>query len=316
MGASARAELIADRGAAAESPDFFRSRPFLEAEGATHTLLIESGDAAAALPVIVREIAGTGLRDATSPYGYPGASVSGPGSPPEPGGVDWGATGLVSVFVRERLAGARCLAGGRPRGAVQVHDPAKPRRLRPRLAEQVRRNERRGYAVELREGPAAGEREVAAFHALYAETMRRAGAAERYFFSAGYLRAVLAFERSWLLLARAPGGAVAAGAIAAISDGLLHYYLGGTAGARLADSPFKNVVAAMLGLADELGLPLNLGGGLEPGDGLERFKRGFANATLPFVTHEVVCDPVAYERLSAGRAASGGFFHAYRAPAA
>ena len=121
------------------------------------------------------------------------------------------------------------------------------------------------------------------------------------------------FDRSWLLLASSPDVDAGAGAIAAVSDGVLHYYLGGTADAALEDSPFKNVVVAMLDLADELGMPLNLGGGLVAGDGLEGFKRGFANAELPFVTHEIVCDPGAYERLSAGRDA-GGFFPAYRAP--
>ena len=40
----AEAELIADRGAAAESEEFFRSRPFLDAEGVTHTLRIVSGE--------------------------------------------------------------------------------------------------------------------------------------------------------------------------------------------------------------------------------------------------------------------------------
>jgi hypothetical protein len=103
---------------------------------------------------------------------------------------------------------------------------------------------------------------------------------------------------------------VGAAAIAAVSDEVLHYYLGGTADAVREDSPFKNVVAAMLDLADELGLPLNLGGGVEPGDGLETFKRGFANADLPFCTHEIVCDPATYAELGAGRAAAG-FFPAY-----
>ena len=48
------------------------------------------------------------------------------------------------------------------------------------------------------------------------------------------------------------------------------------------------------------------------GDGLEGFKRGFANGELPFRTHEVVCDRAGYERLAAGRDA-GRFFPAYRA---
>ncbi|HEY8810137.1 MAG TPA: hypothetical protein VIM28_08955, partial [Solirubrobacterales bacterium] len=71
-GTGASAELIADRGAAAESEEFFRSRPFLDAEGATHTLRIESDGGELLAPLIVREIPGTHERDAISPYGYPG----------------------------------------------------------------------------------------------------------------------------------------------------------------------------------------------------------------------------------------------------
>ena len=59
-------------------------------------------------------------------------------------------------------------------------------------------------------------------------------------------------------------------------------------------------------------LPLNLGGGLAAGDGLEAFKRGFANAELAFSTHEIVCDPDAYAELAGDRDA-GDFFPAYRA---
>ena len=115
-----------------------------------------------------------------------------------------------------------------------------------------------------------------------------------------------------LLLTHAPDGRAAAGAIVAESDGFLHYFLGGTAEGLLEHSPFKTTVAAMIELARELELPLNLGGGLAPGDALEHFKRGFANDTAPFYTHELVCDPAAYERLSGGREASG-FFPLYRA---
>ena len=39
----------------------------------------------------------------------------------------------------------------------------------------------------------------------------------------------------------------------------------------------KNVVARLVEHAAELGLPLNLGGGIARGDALEEFKRGFAN---------------------------------------
>jgi hypothetical protein len=265
--------------------------------------------------VIVREVPGAdGLGDAISPYGYPGATVSGEGEPPEPGAIDWSAAGLVSVFARDRLASPPFLRGATERSLVQVHDPATPRRLRSRFAEQIRRNERLGYAVEAVPSAAVTAEGRDAFHALYTETMRRAHAAERYLFAPSYFERILAFEDSWLLLATAPGGETAAGAVAARSDGLLHYYLGGTADGHRDASPFKNVVASMVALADELGLPLNLGGGLRPGDGLEGFKRAFANAELPFHTHEVVSDRAAYDRLAAGRS-DAEFFPAYRAPA-
>ena len=81
----------------------------------------------------------------------------------------------------------------------------------------------------------------------------------------------------------------------------------------MGDSPFKNVAEAMIDLATELGVILNLGGGVRSGDGLEDFKRGFANGELPFRTHELVCDADAYRRLTDGREDSG-FFPLYRAP--
>jgi hypothetical protein len=302
-----RAELLEDRGDAALSDDFFRSRSFYDAEGVTHSLALAS----LRLPVIVREIPGAaGAHDAISPYGYPGGAGS--GEAPAPAGADWGATGLVSLFVRDRIGAPPCLAGGSVRSRVQVHDPAQPRGLRPRLVSQIRANRRRGWEVRAVAGPEADVLQRQAFHELYTQTMVRTEAAPRYFYDAAYFEELLAYPRSWLLLAGSATHDHGAGAIAALSDGVLHYYLGGTADAALEDSPFKNVVAAMLDLADELRVPLNLGGGLSPGDGLEDFKRGFANSELPFVTHEVVCDSQAYAELAGGRDA-GDFFPAYRA---
>ena len=96
--------------------------------------------------------------------------------------------------------------------------------------------------------------------------MARTGAAERYLFESSYFERLLAAKRScWLVLASREGAALA-GAIAVASDGYLHYYLGGTADEALDDSPMKNLFAAMIGLGGELGLPVNLGGGVKPGD--------------------------------------------------
>ena len=121
--------------------------------------------------------------------------------------------------------------------------------------------------------------------------MRRTGAAAHYFFGAAYFDRILESERTWLALATAPDGELAAASIAAVSDGFLHYYLSGSADSHLRDSPMKNVVARLVELAAELGLPLNLGGGISAGDALEEFKRGFANREQPWRTSEIVCDP-------------------------
>jgi hypothetical protein len=323
---TAKAELIEDRGEAAESKEFFRSRPFLDAEGVTHTLRIATEATELLAPLIVREIAGGPERDAISPYGYPGIAPPPPHadcdfdhaiggsksqSAVELGGVDFSLTGLVSVFVRHTL-GAPMLAGAGERNVVQIADPALLPKSRPSDRNQINKNLRRGYATRLVPGPETTAAERAGFLAAYEQTMRRTGAAERYFFAAAYFDRILESPRTWLALAFDPDANVAAASVATRSDGFLHYYLSGSADSNLRDSPMKNVVASLVELSAELGLPLNLGGGIARGDRLEEFKRGFANRELPWRTSEVVCDQAAYERLSAGRDA-GGFFPAYRA---
>lgn len=305
----AKATLIEDRGEAAADEEFFRSRQFLDAEGATHTLRIESGDGVLLAPLIVSEIPGADARDATSPYGYPG--LSGSVESLDPGSIDWSATGLLSVFIRHAL-GASPLAGATERNVVQIADPTLPPKSRPSDRRQVRRNLEAGYELELVPGGETTPEQRAGFNDVYEQTMRRTGAAEHYFFGLGYFSRLLNADRTWLAIARAPGGEIAAASIAAVSDGYLHYYLSGSADAHLRDSPMKNVVAHLVEHSTELGLPLNLGGGIAPGDALEEFKRGFANRQLAWTTSELVCDEEKYAELSAGRE-TGGYFPAYRA---
>lgn len=327
--AEARAELLADRGEAAVSDDFFRSRPFLDAEGATHTLRIETDDGDLVAPLIVREVGDGPDRDAISPYGYPGLV---PASPPsgrtssqyagpsttstgggalDPAAIDFSATGLVSVFLRHTL-GEPPLAGTTERNVVMLADPALAPKSRPSDRRQVRRNLEAGYELELIVAAETTAAQRAGFLDLYEQTMRRTEAAPHYFFGAAYFDRILEAERTWLALALAPGGELAAASIATVSDGCLHYYLSGSADSHLRDSPMKNVVARLVEHSAELGLPLNLGGGISRGDALEEFKRGFANREQAWHTSEIVCDRERYEQLSAGRA-SAGFFPAYRA---
>jgi hypothetical protein len=304
------AHLIDDHGASASSDEFFRSRAFLDAEGVTHTLRVESAGGAIRLPVIVRETPGGGALDATSPYGYPGAE----GEAPQvaPGDVDWSPTGLVTVFVRDRIGEPPCFSGATERGRVQVVDPAAPPGVRKTYRNEIRRNRRLGYVTERLIGPDVADPDLDAFLRLYTETMERAGAATHYFFDRDYFRTLLGSDRCWLLVTRAPDRRAAAAAVATLSDGTLHYFLSGSGDEFREHSPTKSTISELIEMASELALPLNLGGGATPGDGLESFKRGFANAEAAFHTHEIVCDRDAYRELSAG-SEPGGFFPAYRA---
>jgi hypothetical protein len=329
---AAKAELIPDRGEAASDDEFFRSRQFLDAEEATHTLRIESEETQLLAPLLVRAIPGTDYQDAVSPYGYPGlvGGREGRGSllpdplaslalsvrtktppPLNPATIDFSGTGLVSVFIRHAL-GPSPLAGASERNVVQIADPELPAKSRPSDRRQVRRNLEAGYELELVAGPETNPEQRAGFLDVYEQTMRRTGAADHYFFGAAYFDRILEAARTWLALATAPDGEVAAASIAAVSDGYLHYYLSGSADSHLRAAPMKNVVTRLVEHSRELGLPLNLGGGISAGDALEEFKRGFANRQETWLTSELICDADKYADLGAGHAA-GGFFPAYRA---
>ncbi len=216
---TAAAELLEDRGEAAVSEEFFRSRPFLDAEGVTHTLRIATGEGDLLAPLIVRPIAEGAERDAISPYGYPGLVApseidhTGGGSMSDaridPTSVDFSATGLVSIFIRHTLADPP-LRGAVERNVVQVADPSLPPKTRGSDRNRINKNLRLGYGVRIVPGPETTSADRAAFLAAYEQTMRRTEAAERYFFGAAYFDRVLESGRTWLALAAAPDGSVAA----------------------------------------------------------------------------------------------------------
>jgi hypothetical protein len=260
---------------------------------------------------VVRPIPGSDRVDAISPYSYPGAKVA--GGPVDPVAAGLGESGLVSAFVRDRLGEPTAFTGATDRSVVLVSDPAKPRKSRMSDRQQIRKNEAAGYELSSLPGPEVTDEALSGFLAVYTETMCTVDATDRYFFDAGYFRTLLASPLTWLLTVTGPEGDCAASGLLVRSDGFIHYYLSGTADAHRRRAPSKNLIAAATEFAEGMGMPLNLGGGVKPGDGLEEFKRGFANAELPFRTHELICDPSAYAELSAG-IDDDGFFPLYRRP--
>lgn len=307
-----RAFLVPDEGRSARSEDYFRSAYHLRAEDVTHTLVVEDGSGRSLrLPLLVRPIEGTPHRDAVSPYGFPGGVLAGLSEVPKDA-VDWRGTELVSIFVRERVANPFCFAGATSRNELFLIDPRLPIQYRETPSRQMRRNIRLGFVSTCRPARETSREEREGFKEVYRQTMVRDEAKTRYFFSDAYFEEVFSSPMAWLATTWAPEGQVASSALGVISDGMLHYYLGGTADAYLQRSPAKNALfEAMVDQCKQLGLPLNLGGGMQSGDSLEAFKRSFANTSAQLFTHEIICDPAAYDRLSGGDT-DGGYFPAYR----
>ena len=220
MSAAATAELIEDRGEAAVSDDFFRSRPFLDAEAVTHTLRIETGDGrAAGAPDRPRDRRRPPSATPISPYGYPGlapchrvgaSELLAPGagqvrptpsipprstSPPPA----WSASSSATASARRRSPG--------PPSATSSRSPTRRCRRRAGPATAARSAGTSRRATSWRSSPAleTTPAQRAGFLDVYEQTMRRTDAAEHYFFGAAYFDRVLAAERTWLALATAPG---------------------------------------------------------------------------------------------------------------
>lgn len=306
-----RATLLEDGGRSVLSDQFFRSAAYFRAERVSHTLVVAGRAGSLRVPLVVRPIPGTALADATSPYGHPGGQLDAPG-PIAPAEVDWSGVPLVSIFVRDRVGEATCFSGGTLRAQTLIVDLAAPVKLRADHESNIRRNLRAGYQARVVRGPEAPPEARAIFLQAYSETMVRRGAAARYFLSRSWLDSVLEGPRTYLIIVYAPDGAPAAANLVVCSDGFLHSHGGGTLDGHLKASPAKNATWEKIALARTLGLSLHLGAGLRPNDGLEQFKRGFANASRPFFSHDIVCDPAAYRALSAG-ILPGPFFPRYRA---
>lgn len=309
---SRQALLLEDGGATAASEDsFFRCPQFLAAEEIRHSLVIIDDAVELAIPVKVHPVPDSEYLDATSPYGYPGGSRS-RGEPFSAAEVDWSKTGLVSLFVRDRLHKAPTFTGGTKRSEVYLVDSVDD--IQKRIAGQVRANARRGWKTRILSGNEIGAEELAAYELAYRETMERRDAAERYRYGTSYFATLLGSEHASLVLASKNGETPASGAILVESDGAYHYYLGGTRDDAYDESPMKNVFHSMIEEAATTGKPLNLGGGVTPGDSLEDIKRRLSGRVIDFITHGIICDADAYADL-AGDIDAEGFFPAYRATA-
>ena len=295
------------------------------------------GDSVFLLPLVLRPIPDSTLRDARSPYGYPG-----PISNVAAGGADGAAfwqravealvatlcsAGVISCFVRSNplfdvptdvlAAAGEVVTHGLTVAVDLTQTPEE-------LWSATRSNHRRQINRARRDGVTVGVDDwsrLPEFVAIYHETMKRVGATDFYFFDDAYFSALRAElpDNVHLIVAEHEGVSLAGGLFFAC-DGITQYHLGATRDDALSRQPMKLVQADAMIWARERGdRAFHLGGGLGgTDDPLFHFKAGFSSWHLPFATWRVVTDPVAYARLTAERAPDVDvsdlvhFFPAYR----
>lgn len=280
------------------------------------------------LPLILRDVPGTDLRDAISPYGYPG-----PVSDADPADTAFwsgacramaqllSAHGIITAFVRLHPllpAPATTLAGA---GTVVHHgetvsvdlslDPAEMWRQTHRThRNQINKARRAGVTIVVDDWDRFDEW-IDTYHA----TMRRVGAADFYFFTAAHfhrLRAALG-EHAHLAVAR-DGDEVLGGNLFFEYGGIMHTHLQSTRDGDIRHAD-KLLYHEIRHWGRQRGNTIyHLGGGLGGADdSLFRYKAAFAAGRHAFHTWRVVTDPDAFEKLTGTtRPDMAGRFPPYR----
>src|SRR5580692_6872502 len=294
-------------------------------------------------PLILRPIeAGAGdssLFDAISPYGYASPVVSVRPGCDASKFLDRAIDALIECLLEARVVSVFCrlhpllslpdepLAR---RGVVVKHGPTIYCDLRQSSEEfwlQTRTTVRRQIRRVQSEGFVAEEdttwRNYDEFQTVYADTMRRVGASEWYFFDREHfaeLRRALA-EQMHLIVVRLGEVVVCAGLFAE-TCGIVQYHLAGTRdGFEKSDASKLLIHFARQWGKDRGNDVLHLGGGVGAAhDSLLHFKGGFSKLRSNFHSWRLIVDEPAYRELVAQNRAQAsvtddspnGFFPEYR----
>jgi hypothetical protein len=293
------------------------------------------------VPLVIREVGfGSGdVRDATSPYGYPGPVLSAMNDdernsflqdalPELVNGLS--NAGILSAFVRMHpLVGLRPDEVGSCGTTVHHGDTVSIDLTFSE--EELWSQTRRGHRYEINRSHKRGHtafhdaewHHFDAFLDIYAETMGRVEATGSYFFSRDYfvaLRQALGEHlHLWVVDIE---GEVAAASLFTEYNGIVQYHLSGTRTEHLKAQPNKLLLHEVRSWAKARGNSvMHLGGGVGgQQDSLFAFKAGFSKQLQPFHSWRLITNHEAYEDLVRERGFNpealdpSGFFPAYRRP--
>lgn len=260
------------------------------------------------IPLVLRDIPDSGLRDAISPYGYPGP-VGSTGDP-----AFWDAacsafvstlsdSGVISAFIRlHPLLSAPVLGahgklvyhGETVSMDLTVSEDEMWKQTRADHRNHINRAKRAGTQIVFDDWTRLGE-----WVEVYHDNMRRVGATSYYFFTREHLEALhdAVGDRMHLVVALEDGEVVGGNTFFSY-DGIATGYVSSTRRApkRYADELLYDSVRRWCRQRGDR--VFHLGGGKGgANDSLFSYKAGFSIGRNPFHTWRVIADPVAYERL-------------------
>ncbi|GIF38456.1 GNAT family N-acetyltransferase [Actinoplanes xinjiangensis] len=268
------------------------------------------------LPLVLRPVPGTGLRDAVSPYGYPGPVSDVP--PADTGFWTRAARHMaallrthdvITVFARLHPllpAPVAALAAALPGAGTVVHHGETVSVDLTLTPDQLWHDTHRTHRNQINKAGRAGVRIVVddwdlldEWVGTYHATMRRVGATDFYFFDAGHFHRLRARLRDQIHLAVAVrDGEVLGGNLFFAHRGIMQTHLQSTRDGQIwwADKLLYHEVR--LWGRDRGHLVHHIGGGVGGADdSLFRYKAAFAAGRQDFHTWRVVTDPAAVEKL-------------------
>jgi len=288
------------------------------------------------VPLIVRRVPGAACSDAISPYGYGGPTASTEDPAFWRAGLSAFQDALLEINVVACLLRLHPLMpvgldALRRVAAVVEHGQTVSIDL-TQDAEDVVRGIRTNHRRDIQRARSLGHQGVVDdwsllpdFLEIYAETMDRVGATDHYRFAPTYVPSLRrALGDAVHLVAVVADGRTTAAGIFFEGSGIVGYHLGATRSDALALRPSKLMMDTAWRWGQRRGnRAFHLGGGLggSAEGSLFHFKAGFSPLRHPFRTARLVLDVPAYEELCAAAIGAhvpdqGGFFPAYRAPAA
>ena len=291
----------------------------LDGKEAARMFIYEEGDDFIAFPLVLREIPDSDYYDLTCVYGYTGpiSNLRFEQANPELFRRFHSAfvkhlkeLKIVTVFSRlhpfyhqEILFSG--MSGLFPNGktvAIDIRVPLEEQRAgyHRSYRQQIRILKENGYRVVESKDP----EHIAKYADIYAENMRRVGAADYYMFNADYFQNLLsADEYESKLMLVFLGDEMVSGGVVICSNKIMQMHLMGTKSAHLQLSPPKLVVEETSILGRALGYEfINLGGGLNfKEDSLFKWKSGFTKLFLPYTSWRFIVNESIYNQLLAER---------------